>query len=108
MKNDSIYIDDILTASQKIISLVEGVDYKQFFTDHKTHDAIMYNFIIIGEASNKISSDFKLTHSLIEWHKLRGMRNHLAHSYDEINYKTIWDTIKNELPNLIDKLNTIR
>ena len=35
------------------------------------------------------------------------MRNHLAHSYDEIDYQIIWDTIKNDLPILKNQINML-
>jgi len=36
---------------------------------------------IIGEASNKISPDFKKKYSSTEWRKFSATRNHLVHGY---------------------------
>jgi uncharacterized protein with HEPN domain len=36
----------------------EGLDYESFIADDKTVDAVIRNFEIIGEAANRIDSDF--------------------------------------------------
>lgn len=107
MKNQLIYIKDILEAIDKILNFSGKIDFETFLNDTAVHDAIMYNFIVIGEASNRLSEDFKNQHNNIEWHKLKGMRNHLAHSYDEIDYSVVWDTILNNLPSLRSQIQKI-
>ena len=101
------YLQDMLTAIEKIMEDSDNISFEVFLKNHTVHDSIMYNFIIIGEATKRISEDFKQINNTIEWHKLIGMRNHLAHSYDEINYTVIWETIKVHLPQLKTQIQTI-
>ena len=35
------------------------------------------------------------------------MRNRLVHGYFEVNLKSVWDTIQNDLPTLIDQVEQI-
>jgi uncharacterized protein with HEPN domain len=35
---------------------------------------------------------------------MRGMRNRVAHGYSDINFDLVWDTVKTELPALLEKL----
>ena len=107
MKAQKPHLKDILIAIDKIEEVTNVVVFDVFMQDYKIHDVVMYNFIIVGEASNRISDEFKQTHNSVEWHKLRGMRNHLAHSYDEIDYKVVWETIKNDLPQLKNQIQNI-
>ncbi len=107
MKAQKPHLKDILIAIDKIDEVTNVVVFDVFMQDYKIHDVVMYNFIIVGEASNRISDEFKQTHNSVEWHKLRGMRNHLAHSYDEIDYKVVWETIKNDLPQLKKQIQNI-
>ena len=107
MKAQKPHLKDILIAIDKIDEVTSVVVFDVFMQDYKIHDVVMYNFIIIGEASNRISDEFKQTHNSVEWHKLRGMRNHLAHSYDEIDYKVVWETIKNDLPQFKKQIQNI-
>ena len=41
----------------------------------------------------------------IPWNAVKGMRNHIAHGYFDINADLVWDTIKNDLPALKDAIN---
>jgi uncharacterized protein with HEPN domain len=44
---------------------------------------------------------------IIPWTAISGMRNRLIHEYDEINLNIVWETIVNNLPNLILELEKI-
>lgn len=104
MKNEQPHLQDILIAIDKIESVGNNTTFDDFIRDYRIHDIAMYNFIIVGEAASRISNSFKENNKTVEWHKLRGMRNHLAHSYDEIDYQIIWETIKNDLPILKNQI----
>jgi uncharacterized protein with HEPN domain len=47
----------------------------------KHFDAVLMNFIVIGEMAGKLSEDFKNIHNEIEWWKIKGLRNIVAHNY---------------------------
>jgi uncharacterized protein with HEPN domain len=57
-------------------------------------DAVVRNFEIIGEASNRIPDDFKTEHPEIEWRRIIGFRNRIIHEYFGIDYENLW-RIKN-------------
>lgn len=38
----------------------------------------------------------------IPWNVVKGMRNHIAHGYFDINNEMVWDVVKNDLPTLRD------
>ena len=40
----------------------------------------------------------------IPWQAVKGMRNHIAHGYFDINTDLVWDTVKNDLPPLRDAI----
>ena len=68
-----------------------------------THQhAIVRTLEIVGEAARKISQEFKDTHPDIPWHKMIGMRHRLIHDYLHVNLETVWDTIRNDIPGLIE------
>ena len=82
-------------AVNKIISYTKDMSYDDFMRDDKTVDAVVRNFEIIGEASNKIPDDFKTEHPEIEWRRIIGFRNRIIHEYFGIDYENLW-RIKNE------------
>ena len=39
---------------------------------------------------NRLSDDFKKTNLEIPWHKIRGMRNYVAHEYGSMDFEVVW------------------
>jgi uncharacterized protein with HEPN domain len=68
--------------------------------DEKTFDACLMNFVIIGESVLRLDSSFIETHKYMEWHKIRGFRNLIAHDYFGIDVEEVWDIITNKIPHL--------
>ena len=44
----------------------------------------------------------------IPWKAVKGMRDHIAHGYFDINTDFVWDVIKNDLPALKDAINYLK
>ncbi|MCW3109401.1 MAG: hypothetical protein JWQ09_3907 [Segetibacter sp.] len=102
-----ILLADILDAINAILEFVKEVEFEQFISDRMRRDAIARNIEVIGEAINKLPNDFINIHSEVEWHKAISMLNRLIHEYFGIDYKIVWNTIRNILPDFkthIEKL----
>ena len=61
-------------------------------------DAVYRNFEIIGEAPNRLISDFILNHTTVNWHKVTGLRNRIIHAYFDVDDEIIWSIIQKDLP----------
>ncbi|MEI8020347.1 MAG: HepT-like ribonuclease domain-containing protein [Schlesneria sp.] len=64
------------------------------------YDAVLRNLEIIGEAAKPIPPEIRLKLPNIEWTKIAGMRDWLAHAYFQVNADIVWDVIENKLPEL--------
>ena len=73
----------------------------QFEQSELHQNAVIRPLEIIGEAAGLISQQTRNEHHEIPWKQMIGMRNRLIHEYSSVNYETVWDTIKNDLPTLI-------
>jgi len=62
---------------------------------------------LVGEAARRLSQEFRDAHPDLPWLDILGMRNWLAHVYDEIETDVVWDTLQSDLPELIDRLRAI-
>ncbi|RZM25749.1 MAG: DUF86 domain-containing protein [Pedobacter sp.] len=69
--------------------------------------ALIRSLEIIGEASAKIDSEFKILYPHVEWRKMAGTRNRLIHDYFGIDYDIVWDIIVSKLPDLKNDLHEI-
>ena len=106
-RNNTLLIDDIVQSINKIFTYTSLLSKDEFLTDNKTQDAVSRNFEIIGEASSRLSKEFKETHSEINWTKLKDFRNKIIHDYFGTDYSTVWLIIKNDLKILQEKLTGI-
>ena len=107
MQKDNALLLDILQSAIIAGRHLENIKFEDFENDIKTQDAVIRRLEIIGEASSKISSETQNTYRDLPWQKMKGMRNFLIHEYDDIDIKTVWDTVFNNLPPLIKDLKKI-
>jgi uncharacterized protein with HEPN domain len=55
---------------------------------------------IIGEACNRLSDDFKTSHSEIPWKPINGFRNISIREYFGVNFHIVWEIAIVNLPEL--------
>ena len=97
-------IKDILDAVDTVQEYTEGMKYEAFVAHRKTVDAVIRNFIVIGEAATHVPEEVVVAHPEIPWKDMRDMRNFVVHEYFGISDKIIWDTVQNNLPPLMNLL----
>ncbi len=107
MKDDKAYLEHILLCISKIYNYTKEVDKEGFMNDDMIQDAVIRNIEIIGEATKKISDNLKSTYFEIPWKEMAGMRDKLIHDYMGVDIDVIWQTIKTDLPELEQFLNSI-
>jgi len=93
-----LFIDDILNAINKIEIYTEKISFENFKSDLKTVDAVIKNFIIIGEAVKQVPSEIRNFAPQIPWREMAGLRDKLVHGYFDIKLDVIWETVKTSLP----------
>ncbi len=94
------YLRHIQDECLYIISVTENISYKNFLDDETLKRAVVRSLEIIGEATKKIPSDFKVRWNSIQWKNMAGMRDRLIHDYIGVNYSIVWDVMKNKIPDI--------
>ena len=93
-----MYLEDILTAMNRIAEYIEGYSYISFKRDYKTVDAVIRNFEIIGEAAKNLPTEIKEKYPHVPWSEMYLLRNKVSHEYFGVDYEIIWDVASNYLP----------
>ncbi|WP_186441286.1 HepT-like ribonuclease domain-containing protein [Desulfamplus magnetovallimortis] len=90
-----------LNALNKIINYFSGYDNADgFYHNQRDFNASMMNFIVIGEMVSRLSDGTVDKYKNVDWYKIRGFRNIIAHNYFGIDAEEVWDIIQNHLPEL--------
>ena len=95
---DKLYLLHVRDAIEKVELYSSGKKFDDFSKDEQSFDAIMMQFIVIGESVNNLSDEFKDSHHDLSWHEAVGLRNQTAHGYFDIDKSIVWQTIKEDLP----------
>lgn len=80
---------------------------EQFLADDRTFDAVLHNLQIIGEAAKNVPQDIRDRYSEVEWRKIAGLRDILAHAYFSLENEIIWDIVQNKIPPLLEQVQHI-
>jgi len=81
MKDDRLYIEHILLSIERIESYITGENHQSFSDDYLTQDAVVRQLEIIGEATKRISKEFRSINPQVPWSDMAGMRDVLIHDY---------------------------
>jgi len=107
MRDYGLYLDDILKAIRKIEKYTKDITFVQLKKNDLVIDGVTRNLEIIGEAVKNIPATIKKDFPDVEWKKIAGFRDILAHEYFGIDIEVLWDIIKNKLPELKKKISLI-
>ncbi|MFQ6034867.1 MAG: DUF86 domain-containing protein [Sedimentisphaerales bacterium] len=99
-RNEVMYLQDIADSCDKVLRFTKGLSLPDLLQDEKTYDAVVRNLEIIGEAAKHISQNLRNQMPDIEWRKIAGMRDLLAHVYFGIDNDILWDVVQNKIPQL--------
>lgn len=102
MSRDKEHLVDIITAIKLIFQYTQGLDSKSLAENIEKQDAILRRITIIGEATKRLSKDFRNQHPTIPWKEMAGMRDVITHDYDEVDMDEVWKVISINLPELLN------
>ena len=55
---------------------------------------------IIGEATKRLSKEFRVTNPNVPWLDMAGMRDILIHNYIDVDLDIVWKTASESIPDL--------
>ena len=105
------YLEHIADAIKRATEYMQSLENRAALEHNRlAQDAIVRNIAVIGEAASrihKIAPDFEAKHPELPWIEMRGMRNKLIHDYFDIDWPTVWDTVKEDLPLLLKQIQSL-
>jgi uncharacterized protein with HEPN domain len=104
-REETMYLRDISQSCEKIMRYATGLTQADLLRDDRTYDAVVRNLEIIGEAAKKLSEEIKCQMPQIEWRKIAGLRDILAHAYFGVDNDILWDILQNKVSELAEAVN---
>ncbi len=99
-------LQHIIRAIESIHKYVANETSDSFEDNDLIHDAVLFQFSIIGEAINFVESDI-LDKFDYPWFKVRAFRNLISHEYFNIKMVAVWQIIQTDLSELKFVVQTI-
>ena len=103
-KNNHYYIKKIITDLSFILEHTDNLTQNELEDNQILVDSVMFRLIQVAENSDKLTEDFKESCISVPWRAMKGMRNRIVHEYGNVDLSVIYDTIKNDIPELLRKL----
>ena len=97
-RNPRLYLEDIQQSCVKVLRFTAGLSFEQFKQDDLIYDAVLRNLEIIGEAAKNVPEEICQRFPAIEWRKISGFRDIVAHQYFSISDSIVWDIVINKIP----------
>lgn len=108
-RNYKLLLEDIALSIEKIEIYTKDIhSLEEFSTRSIVVDAVLKNLEVIGEAARRIPDSIKEKYHDIPWNRVVGLRNVIVHGYFAVDFEIIWKIIKDQLPELKRKIETIR
>ena len=92
---------DVITACRDIEQFTAGKTLGDYLDSELLRSAVERKFGIIGEALVRLRAKDRDTFDRIKVSEdAIAFRNRLVHGYDAVDHQTVWETVKNDLPDL--------
>ena len=106
-KRELSYLWDMQNAAKEKNELMKGVKFHKFENDKFMRYAAERLLLIVGEAANHLSPQFRKKHPEIPWAVFIRFRNILAHEYGESLINRVWLAATESAPELLKVLDDL-
>jgi len=102
------WIEDIRASASFILQSSAGKTFQDYESDPLLRAAVERHFEIIGEAMNRlVRYDPDIVARIGDYQRIIAFRNLLIHGYDLIDHKQVWKVVCEQVPLLLNQLESI-
>jgi uncharacterized protein with HEPN domain len=103
-RDDAALLLDILEAARNACSFVEGMNLEQFRVSPLHQHDVVRALQTAGQAARSVFPQYQALHPALPWSSMVAMRNYLVHEYFRVDVETVWKTVHEDLPPLIEQI----
>lgn len=103
-KNNAYYIQKIRKDLEFIVAHMRDVDMEEMNANEVLLDSMLFRMIQISENAKRLTDEYKMSHPYVPWNALSGLRNRIVHDYGNVDLNIVYETLKNDIPELLELL----
>ena len=107
VRDPLVYLEDIALACKRIREYTSKQTAAEFEGNQLVVDAVLRNLEVIGEAAKNVPESVRLISRDIDWKRVAGFRDILAHQYFAVNLATVWDIIQTKVDPLHESVSKL-
>lgn len=104
VKDDHYYIQKIRQDLEFMVIHMRNIDLEELNANEILLDSMLFRMIQISENAKRLSDEYKKIHFDIPWNALYGMRNRIVHDYGSVDLNVVYETLKNDIPELLEMM----
>ena len=106
IKDDRYYTNKMMMDMLFIREKMSGQSFEAFSDNELLQDSMMFRLIQISENARKLTDSFRKEQADIPWGDVFGLRNRIVHEYGGLVLRIVYDTLTQDIPDLIKKLSS--
>jgi uncharacterized protein with HEPN domain len=106
IKDDHYYLSRIIFDMQFINKHMRNTSPDKFNKNEVLQDSMMFRLIQISENAKRLSEQYKSGYCDVPWNDIYGLRNRIVHEYGHVDLKIIYETLVNDIPEVLQLLNS--
>ncbi|MCC7163058.1 MAG: DUF86 domain-containing protein [Anaerolineae bacterium] len=106
-RDNPLILRDILNEAKLAQQFVGDIEYKDFLANPQKKRAVEFSLIVLGEATRTLSVAIRDGYREVGWAMLMETQNRLMLQYANIDYGSVWTTVKEDLPVLEGQIERI-
>lgn len=106
-RDDRRRLQHMLDHAVEVVDMARGRSRSDLDADRQLNLSLVRLLEIVGEATSRVSKEFREHHRRIPWQDIIALRNRLIHGYDSVDFNILWDIVQHDVPLLISQLEQI-
>ena len=100
-KTDVYYARKIEEDLAFIVKHTEDTDQEELAKNEVLLDSMLFRLIQISENAKHLSDEYRANRPSIPWLAISGLRNRIVHDYGNVELGIVYDTLTNDIPQLL-------
>ena len=103
----TLFLRDMVECARKIERFTGQRTLDEFVADEMAYDAVLRNLEVLGEAAKSIPQEVRERFPDVDWKRVAGLRDVLAHAYFALDDETLWRIARHDVRRLLPLLERI-